>query len=509
MSIYLETLDCSFLVVYNNFKHLNEGGICVDTNRVKRFVEWYYSNVFKDEAIRRRSPQCSERLPSPLRAARSLENTADHPWQSRESIFLKQAKLLADYEDNYEFQDSVAIYFPTYQSLTDQELRGYFSWRTRLRRGDIQKAPLSFAFLYIYELLNQIGVADPMDGYQKLEAFRDTYGQLDGSILLYLKRWLTDYVVYYDLDASLLADTPQVLFDRNITILENAGDQSTAKVIWAIKQFSPNWLERSRFYAEHREDMDIVIQRVLRRVSEHYATRCKKTMAEQYFGSLSQYQVSLFSSAVFCDPLKKRNCEYVVDERYVYRCKNGLWTVQKHDSTLHPNPRLNDLMKTVDCLMREEYHYGHPIICPLDTKWLLKLIREEIQGLQAEKKAADEKKITIDFSKLSGIRRDAAITRDKLIVEEELEETSEEPPAPPPVPADPGDTPLSPAEYRLLQCLLYGRDYGWVQAEGYILSVLLDSINDKLYDVFLDAVLDDTPMPIEDYIDDLKEMVHP
>ncbi len=33
---------------------------------------------------------------------------------------------------------------------------------------DLQETSLSYAFLYIYELLNQIGVADPMDGYRKL-----------------------------------------------------------------------------------------------------------------------------------------------------------------------------------------------------------------------------------------------------------------------------------------------------------------------------------------------------
>ncbi|MDE6260036.1 MAG: hypothetical protein K2M42_04130, partial [Oscillospiraceae bacterium] len=72
-----------------------------------------------------------------------------------------------------------------------------------------------------------------------------------------------------------------------------------------------------------------------------------------------------------------------------------------------------------------------------------------------------------------------------------------------------GDTPLSPPEYRLLQCLLYGGDTGWVQAEGHLLSVLVDGINEKLYDTFLDTVIDDGPQLIEDYIDELKEMVHP
>ena len=48
---------------------------------------------------------------------------------------------------------------------------------------------------------------------------------------------------------------------------------------------------------------------------------------------------------------------------------------------------------------------------------------------------------------------------------------------------------------------------GWVQAEGQLLSVLVDGINEKLYDIFLDTVLLDTPEVIEDYMDELKEMV--
>ena len=96
------------------------------------------------------------------------------------------------------------------------------------------------------------------------------------------------------------------------------------------------------------------------------------------------------------------------------------------------------------------------------------------------------------------------------MVEEEAEE--EAPPAQTPAPAEePEDTPLTRDEYRLLQSLLYGRDYGWVRSSGLMLSVLVDGINDKLYDTFSDSVLlgDDPPELIEDYIADLKEMIHP
>ena len=485
----------------------------MDTNRIKKASEWFYSTVFRDEAIKPRVFTPVEKLPALLQTARSLENAPNNPWQSRESIFLKQAKLLAHYEDDYEYSGSVVRYFPTYQALTDQELRGYFSWRTKLRKGDVQKTSLSFAFLYIYELINQIGVATPPEGYQKLTEFRDTYGQLDNSILPYLAKWMTDYVVYYGLDANLLGNSPQVMFDRSITILDLIREQDEAKVMYALKQLASKWLSRSKFYAQYQSDCDTVIVRVLRKVSDHYTKHTKKSMVEQFFGKLSQYQVRLFDTAVFCDPLKTRSCEFAVDERCIYRCRDGLWTVIKHAGPLRPSGKLEDLLKTIDAVMREEYAYKHSVKYETDTKWLIKLIREEVQALLAEQKAAEAKKITIDYSQLAKIRQEAAVTQDKLTVEEEPEDTDVAPvreSAPEPVPEAPdGDCPLSAAEYRLVQSLLYGRSTAWVQAEGYMLSVLVDSINETLYDTFMDSVLDDTPELIEDYIDDLKEMVRP
>ena len=430
--------------------------------------------------------------------------------QSRESIFIKQGKLLAAYEDDYVYDRRVTHYFPTYQSLTNPELRGYFSWRTKLRRGNLQKTSLTYAFLYIYELLNQIGVADPMDGYRKLTEFRDAYGALDDGILPYLNLWLMDYVVYYNLDAGLLADTPQVRFNRGIAVLDSIQSRGDEEVIRAVKQLSPKWLERSKFYREYREDCDTVTVRVLRRMSAHYNARCKKTMVEQYFGSFSQYRVILFDAAVFHGRQVEGSRQYMVDENYIYRCRNGLWSVQKYNCLPHSNGKLGDVLKAIDGVMRECYGYGRPIQYKLDTKWILKIIWEEARNLLTEKKAAEEKKITIDYSRLARIRNDAAVTRDRLMVEEEAEE--EAPPAQTPAPAEePEDTPLTKDEYRLLQSLLYGRDYGWVRSSGLMLSVLVDGINDKLYDIFFDSVLlgDDPPELIEDYIADLKEMIHP
>ena len=99
-----------------------------------------------------------------------------------------------------------------------------------------------------------------------------------------------------------------------------------------------------------------------------------------------------------------------------------------------------------------------------------------------------------------------------LIVEEEAVEAEPDPAPEVAVPeGETAQTPLSQEEYRLLQCLLYGRDYGWVRASGLMLSVLVDSINEKMFDEFADSVLtlDNGPELIEDYIQDLKERVRP
>ncbi len=490
----------------------------MDTNRSKQAAQWYHSTLFQDEPIRPQPRKADSSLPSMLRAARALAQGESITWQSRESIFVKQAKLLAHYEDDFSYAGTVVRYYPTYQSLTDWELRGYFTWRTQLRKGNIQKTSLSFAFLYIYELLNQIGVSDSLDGYQRLTEFRQVYGQLDEKILPYLKEWLTDYVVYYDLDPQLLRDTPQGRFDRSIQVLEQIHTQSPAAVAEAAKALSPKWLERSKFYAAHSSEYDQALVRVLTRMWDHYAGRCKKTMTEQFFGSVSRYPLMLFDSAVFLDQQKVRTRDYPVDDSWFYQCRGGLWSVTKRACPSCPSPKFTNLLKALDAVMRQEYAFGHPIQFKPEPKWVMKLLQEEVCALQAEAKAREAAKITFDFSRLAQIRRDAAVTQEKLTVEEEEDWV---PPAvsQPTVPPEPeaagpqtdSSSSLSPAEYRLLQSLLYDRDLSWAAAEGMMLSVLADSINEKLYDQFLDGVLvvEEVPQLVEDYIDDLKEMVTP
>ena len=70
---------------------------------------------------------------------------------------------------------------------------------------------------------------------------------------------------------------------------------------------------------------------------------------------------------------------------------------------------------------------------------------------------------------------------------------------------------LSDHEYRFMQRLLYGRAYDdFLRTERLMLSVLVDAINESLFDRFDDMVIifeDEKPALIEDYIDELKSII--
>lgn len=467
---------------------------------------------YTDELILPRKKTPEEKLPAPLQAARSLEKGAARMYQNRRSLFLNQAKLLEFYKDDYEGEYISHCYYPTYDLLNNQELRSYFAWRTKVRNGDIQPSCSCFAYLYLYELINGIGTGTPVEGLHKMDDFAAAYKEYESSLMNYYANWRKSYIIYYNLSDSFLGGEEREGEEAHMAVLDSAQEQTDDAIAAAVKQLAPGWLNRSKFYKTHQTDMDRVIVQVLRRMHQHYSTRSKRTFSEQLFGSRETHSVDLFCYAVFCDPLRHENSRYYITDSHYYECRNGYWTETSCFIDSHKRRKLEDLMKTIDASLRVALNDGKPIKSPSQLKWVTKVIEEEVAALLETQKQqeAEAKRVQIDYSALAQIRREAAITQEKLATEEELEE--EAPPAvqpPPPQPeALPGDCPLDKTQYRLMQNLLYGGDTSWVQREGKMVSVLLDSINEILYDTFQDAVIEDGQV-VEDYIDELKEMVKP
>ena len=178
----------------------------------------FSSAVYRNEPIITTGRQMASYLPERYREMRKIsrwqEGSPRGRWLSDAELFYRQARFMEDFEDDCPYHGDFTAYYPTYTSMSDRQLRGYFTWRAAVRRGDVQEAPLSFAYVYLYELINGIGTKDALDGFHKLEDFWQTYRAFAPGIDRYVRTWLRDYVVYHGLDPALLGDSADIAFDR-------------------------------------------------------------------------------------------------------------------------------------------------------------------------------------------------------------------------------------------------------------------------------------------------------
>ena len=113
----------------------------------------------------------------------------------------------------------------------------------------------------------------------------------------------------------------------------------------------------------------------------------------------------------------------------------GVWREQRYDSLSFDRQRLQTLLREADRLLRKELKTGHYLREMPGDGWASVYVEAAIQ---AERQAAIEAarpKITLDLSSLTKSGRDAQVTRDSLLTEEEMEQ--EKVPAAPPMPSEP------------------------------------------------------------------------
>ena len=526
------------------------------------------SKTYTDEPILKRASAMKNYTPPKIAEMRALaEGQSSYNWSSPR-LFVKQGKLMADYEDDFSYSGSFFRYYPTYQLMSDVQLRGYFSWRTKVRKGQVEYIPLSFVFVYLYELLNLIGVETPEEGYEKLLWFREAYAPFDSSPEHYLKDWLVDFAAYYGLDPVLIRDEESLLPYRQFTVLYRWKTHSKEELFSAISGLSSYNIEKSKFYKTYPEETKEVLCRVFSAFSEHHETKCKNSLCERLFGKVHTLPYTLFSSAVVSVERNRPDCDYVIFPWFSYSCRNGSWYRTRLDRSPAKNRKLGELVRDVDAILRDRFGFDAPLKATDKTKLFTGIVNAAIDEVQEEKRKKAAAVIHIDVGKLAAIRNDASETRDKLITEEERGEESGErraesgdaarrlAPSESPVasrqspvesgerraesgenaecgmrnaelnaaqslssvtvgsresevnPADVPDSLLDETETAVLRAVLTGGDAGAVaKAGGRMLSVVIDAINDKLFDRFGDTAIyyeGDTPAVYEDYEDELK-----
>lgn len=417
----------------------------------------FSNEIYADEPILKTGRQMQNFLPDQYRKMREISRWQEDPkggagrWLSEAELFYRQGLLMAVFEDDCPYNGTFKSYFPTYNAMSDRQLRGYFTWRAQVRRGNIEETSTSFAFLYLYELICGIGVDNPLDGFNKIKAFWDAYRAFEPGIDRFARVWLQDYAVFHGLDPKLLRDSKTVMFDNALIELRRAArdlvpapapsgqtpkrrktseptlplppdEVREERLMAAINALSTYNLSNSRLDRSHHRDLRHVACAVYVRMARYYDTHRKTGIVASLFGEETAMPYTMFASAVFFAPRRHEDCEYRLDPIHIYRCQNGFWECMRIHGSRQKSSKLGEMMRACDQHLRLALDPAHPLKEEKVPKYLAKIIDDEIVEWLSWDAAHQPVKIDIDLSQLGHIRSAAAQTREALLIDEERED---------------------------------------------------------------------------------------
>lgn len=512
------------------------------------------------------------------RENRSLLHNSSHFYNSRiqqekANIFYKQAVFMKDFEDDYENPVPYASYFPYYQMMGYEQLRTYFTWRTKVRKGIVTETSLSYVYLYLYELLSNIGVDSPQEGLEKLIFIWREFRTFNSSIDKYVLKWLKDYHIYYELPESFkefverqnLAEYYPNLFGR----------EEDFDLYCAISKYD---IRKSVFYTEDHQklikDCFLFVVDKLKSILEEAGV----DFEEAIFQPTKNRVIWMpFKDALFHPWLRQRDRRVVLSEKEIYECRQNKWSFNTTLTTESGKQLVGYIMKQTEVALRQALHFKYKLSANLQGVDGVLIARLTNIGTSLEAvinqavaefyREATKTVVKVDKEALAKIRREALETQEKLIVEDEneltqmpkrqqeaavflpesmgncdeksftansaaiIEESLEKPLSATteeslaksmsdttgeslakPLP----DTPwaalkdaLNTVEMEALRLIIEGNANikQFADAQGVMLEVLMDGINEKAMDFVGDSLLDDEFVLYEDYIEEVRSML--
>ncbi len=339
--------------------------------------------------------------------------------------FYKQGMFMKDFEDEYEKTVPYSSYFPCYQMMGYDQLRTFFTWRTQIRKEKVEHISLSYAYLYIYELLNNIGVDSPEEGLGRLLFFWEAFRVYDKSVDKYVPRWLKDYHIYYELPRSF----PDFVEENGLEAYYPGmkDEEEGFDFYCAISKYD---IRKSVFYGEGREDM---IQRCFFFTLE----RLREALAKGGFAFESclfqpARNMSIwvpFKGALFYPSVRQRDRKVVLSRREVYVCSHNEWTCSAMITADSGRRLLGYVMKQTEAVLREVTKFKYKLSA--NPNMLSPVMADELKkaGICLETVITDAVKafykeenrtvVRVSAGALEKIRREAYAIQEKLTVPEE------------------------------------------------------------------------------------------
>ena len=469
-------------------------------------------------------------------------------------IFYKQAVFMQDFTDEYAESAEYSSYFPNYQMMGYEQLRTYFTWRTRVRQGIVEKTSLSYAYLYIYELITNIGVAEPLEGLEQLMWFWQEYRELDASLDNHVPGWIKDYHIYYELPHTFRE------FVEGVGMQEYYPELATEDRFEQYYRMSKYDIRESAFFSEEKEGLiRDSFELIMDRLSSMLAKN-KVALEDTIFQPMKHMATwQPFKDSLFFPWNSQADRVVLISEKEMYVCSGNSWGFSNVLPTERGKRLLGYIFKQIEVVLRKLTGYKYKLRADADM-----VIHEAVQILQNEGSSleklvtdavtevyreATKTVVKVDVGNLQKIREEAYITQEKLTVPEEeewsfavkkpmreapaeedlLEEIVEQEPKEEivsktelkenmSIAAASQETLAGPwaelkqalnsVELQALSILLTGADFkAFADSQGVMVEVLADGINEKAMDAIGDGLMDEEFVLYEDYIEEVRKLV--
>ena len=501
--------------------------------------------VFTDTPINfaNRPPQPSNNanaVPHKIREMQQLYeyNTITNFDQNKRHNFYRQGKFMEDYTDEVSWTTGFTHYFPTYHDMNVKELREYFAWRTKYRKGIVEPTSKSFAYVYIYELLNQIGTKSAAESLEKMEQFYANYIEAeygDAPMKKNLSQWIIDFCIINNLPSDIarkyLAPTT---IDRDLAIatLENPDVLPDDRIMWALSVLSKIQISKKTAAQRHADNYTRILAMVWRQARETYFTT--------FFGRKTTQKITPLDNAIYYDAGDLTERVYELSPARKYFFTGETWYEESYIPLPYQTPLIKDFVKTIDQKLAKYFKASK-------TKSNVETDNKYDAIFNAAIKDYEESlrpKIEVNLSSLSQIRSDSATTRDSLLTDEDKDWGADGssannwnvdiPPTAPSTDTHTTDThtvethtidthtvethgraSLQPhpatIHTQILRALLATGDASEIIKANHLMpSVVAEQINETYYDQFADNIVDcdgETIMIVEDYREELAEMI--
>lgn len=455
-------------------------------------------------------------------------------------LFYKQGVFMQDFTDTFEETEEFSSYFPNYQMMNYRQLRTYFTWRTGVRQGIVEKTSLSYAYLYLYELISNIGVQSPLEGLEQLMWFWQEYRELDASLDNHVPAWIKDYHIYYDLPhtfAEFVEGVGLEAFYPELTEQENRFDQYCSVASYDIRKSAFVTKENLSLFQDS-------VGQVLEKLSVLMADN-RASLEDSIFQPMKSMAIwQPFKDSLFFPWNSQPAKTVMISPKEIYVCSNNTWGVSKVITTERGRKLLGYIFKQTEAVLRRLTGYKHKLkadasILTHEAVQMLENTGSSIETLvtavtTAVYREATKTVVTVDASHLQKIREEALVTQEKLTVPEEEEWSMpvaqwqpEKKPEPQWVPAEETPAKESPAagaysgpwaelkqtltqvELQALIVLLNdASDFkSFADSKGIMQEVLADGINEKAMDAIGDGLMDEEFVLYEDYLEEVRKLV--